>query len=1498
MGDSKEAGETPGLRATHRGTSLRLRLFGAALASLALSAAALFLLVYVPNERREAIAGWVERLEAVANDRNAAVDEWIADNLRDARTAASSPSVRAAVAARRAGSAFVAADRLDEALSSLQSGRRHGGSALFGEGGIWLGGSGRWGSKKEVEDVARLLGTQAAVDFLLGADGAPLVVFSATVPGGGEGARAVILVDPAEWLYPLLAREAVPTRTGEVLLARLDGRDLVVLSPLRTRPDSPLKLRIPASGPALGARLVTTRKEMAGEFPDYRGEPVEAAGRLVPGTGWVLVAKVDREEALALFRAKMRWAAALLSFTIVLGGLLAAALVREAGNRFRRAAAASNQRLAFLLKEANDAILYSAADGAVLEANPRAEELYGYSRAELLTMSLRDLRPPEGRVELDRQLAAIWAGAPPVFETNVLRKDGTAVEVEESVRLTSVEGKPGFTSVIRDVSARKESERRIVFLNRMLRTHTAVNQLIIRERDQQRLFDGVCRAAVDVAGFRMAWIGLADRTAGSVRPAAVAGHDDGYLSATSIRCDETMEGRGPTGTAIRERRTVTLDDTRDDPRLEPGKSSAALPLLVDGEAIGALTVYSDERAAFTGEIVALLEELASDLAFALQVTRAEEAHRQVEERYRHISENAADVIWILDVATRRFTYVSPSIERLRGFTPEEVIDQPVESALIPESRQLITEELPRRIAAFEAGDESERTAITQMDQLRRDGTVVPTEVATTLLTNSQGRVVEVLGVTRDVSERKRAEEELRESEERFSGAFNDAPIGMGLVLPDGRWFKVNRALCDLVGYSEAELLTRTFQDITHPEDLDIDLENVRRIIAGEIRTYAMEKRYVHARGHSVAVLLNVSLIRDGQGRPLYFVAQVQDITERKAAERTITHLNRVYAMLSGINTLIVRVRDTGELFREACRIAVEGGGFRMALIGLVDRTTLKMVSIVSAGKDDALLAAIRNRLASKEDARNTMVAEAIREKKAVVANDSQSDPRVVFPEQYLEAGVRSMAVLPLIVSDEAVGVIALYARESDFFLDGEMKLLTELAGDVAFAIDHIEKQKRLDYLAYYDVLTGLANRALFRDRVAQHIRAASSGGHQLAVGLIDLERFKSISDTFGRLAGDALLRQVAEWLTRIAGDATLLARIGADHFAAVLPEVKREGDVALLVEKSLEALKAHPFRLDAGVFRIAARVGIALFPDDGADAETLLRKSEAALKKAKASGDRHLFFRQEMTEAVAGRVTLEHSLRVALEKGEFVLHYQPTFSLASGKLTSAEALIRWDDPRTGLVPPGQFIPILEEIGLIHEVGRWALRTAVEDHLRWRAAGLPAVRIAVNVSPLQLRRRSFVDEIREVVGMDAHAAAGLALEITEGLIMEDVKHSIASLQAIRAMGVSVAIDDFGTGFSSLAYLAKLPVDTLKIDRSFVNDMTAGPEGTALVSTIIDLAHSLKLNVVAEGVETEEQSRLLGLLKCDEMQGFLRSKPLPRELFEARFLTSPPADAGLG
>jgi diguanylate cyclase (GGDEF)-like protein len=608
-------------------------------------------------------------------------------------------------------------------------------------------------------------------------------------------------------------------------------------------------------------------------------------------------------------------------------------------------------------------------------------------------------------------------------------------------------------------------------------------------------------------------------------------------------------------------------------------------------------------------------------------------------------------------------------------------------------------------------------------------------------------------------------------------------------------------------------------------------------------------------------------------------------------EDKLKRLERLYAMVTGITALGVRVRDRADLFKSSCRIAVEQGEFDMAWIALVDGSDARIVPMAWAGLDEQAMVAIKAHFLSDEGTLTgrTLAARAIRERAAVVSNDVRNDEGLNFCKMHREAGVRSIAVLPLIICDKAIGVFALYTRKPEYFDAAGIALLTELAGNVAFAVDHIEKQERLDHFAYYDALTGLANRSLFLDRVTQHMLRCSSNGHRLAVFLVDLERFKKFNDSLGRPAGDALLKQVADWLAQNAGSVSVLARVGADQFAIVLPDVTSEGEAVLLLERTVTAFLTHPFKINDVIYRIAAKIGAGLYPDDGTDADTVFKNAEAALKKAKVSGDRYLFYAPKMTDTVVGSFGIENRLRQALENEEFVLHYQPKVNLKSGKLAGVEALIRWNDPKSGLVPPARFIPILEETQLIHEVGRWALAKAIEDYQRWRSLGLPAVRIAVNVSPLQLRSKNFVAQIEEAIGIVPGAAAGLELEITESLIMENVDHSVANLLAIRALGVTIAIDDFGTGFSSLSYLSKLPVHTLKIDRSFIVDMESGERGLTLVSVIINLAHALKLNVVAEGVETQQQLRTLRQLGCDEMQGYLFGKPVPVDTFESKYLT---------
>ncbi|MDO8860803.1 EAL domain-containing protein [Haliea sp. E1-2-M8] len=740
---------------------------------------------------------------------------------------------------------------------------------------------------------------------------------------------------------------------------------------------------------------------------------------------------------------------------------------------------------------------------------------------------------------------------------------------------------------------------------------------------------------------------------------------------------------------------------------------------------------------------------------------------------------------------------------------------------------------------------------------------------------------------------RQADRRLAQMEQRYFGLLEAAPDAMAVVDQDGLIVLLNLRAESQFGYPRDELLG-------HPVTTIIPNGFAERLVADSLRTAAealsqqigtgIELIGRRRDGTEFPIEIMLSPLETPEG--LLVTAAIRDISLRRLAENKIIYLNRIYATLSGINTLIVRARNRDELFREACRLAVEAGGFCKVWIGLVDATGKNLDLTASADMDPNLTGILDDScvLAECGPLGSSLAVRAVREKKVLFSNSVQADTPLLFGGEYAATEIHSTAVLPLIVADSVVGVFALYSTETDFFDEVELNLLAELAGDISYAIANIDQQDQLSYLAYYDALTGLANQKLFLERVSTQILSASYGGHELALYLFDLEGFKNINDSLGQTAGDTLLQQVAEWLTGQVGDPNLVARISSDCFAVVLPMVGNAGDVARLVKKSMAEFTESLFHLHDVDLRVAAKVGVALFPEDADTADQLFKKAEAALKRAKEDGDRYLFYTRKMTDMVASRLSLENQLRKALEEEQFVLHYQPIIDLSSGEISGAEALIRWNHPEAGLLAPVDFIPILEETGMIRDVGRWVLRQAIDDYLRWCDQGLPNMRVAVNLSQLQLRDPEFVTEIRELLAVDARAATGLELEITESLMMLDVEQNVESLNAIRELGVRIAIDDFGTGYSSLSHLARLPVDTLKVDRTFVQDMTLSPEGHVLVHAIISLAHLLKINVVAEGVETEGQSEALRLLSCNEVQGFLFSKPIPADVFEEGLLAA--------
>ncbi|HEX2829184.1 MAG TPA: EAL domain-containing protein [Burkholderiales bacterium] len=723
----------------------------------------------------------------------------------------------------------------------------------------------------------------------------------------------------------------------------------------------------------------------------------------------------------------------------------------------------------------------------------------------------------------------------------------------------------------------------------------------------------------------------------------------------------------------------------------------------------------------------------------------------------------------------------------------------------------------------------------------------------------------------------RAQEALRLSEARFRSFMGHLPGNASICDADGRYAYVNEVWEKTFGLSADEVIGRRYDEL--PAQFTAELLSGHATV---LRTNAAAAGITKtgSNGNSRWWLSHhfpIPALEDGRG----MVGTIAiDVTERTLQEERIARLSRIHAVLSGLNSAIVRLRDSRQLLAEACCIANEHGGFGVAWIGMIDPASGHITAVASAGlgpEEDVATSALVINGAPRS---RGIVAEMLGSGRPAVCNDITVALEMPSArrQEAVRRGYRSMLVLPLTVSGRIAAAFCLYSKERNAFSAEEVKLLIQLASDVSFGLELNDKEEKLYYLAWHDPVTGLANRARLHDRLQDALATAAPGRSHIAVVVWDIKRFRTINDTFGRSAGDELLRIVAAKIANAWPRVEHMARLSADCFGGLVSDVTRATDIAQWMEQSAAAL-AEPVLLNGTELLIGVTAGIAMYPTDGRDPDTLLANAEAALKQAKLRAERYVFYEAAMNARVAEKLTLESRLRRALDKDQFVLHYQKKIDVATGAAKGLEALIRWDDPEAGLVPPAKFIPLLEETGLILDVGRWAIGKALADRRARASQGLPTPRVAVNVSAIQLRRPEFVAGVLKSLGTGDH---GLDLEITESLLMEDIEANIAKLRALKDEGINISIDDFGTGYSSLSYLAQLPVDALKIDRSFVMSMMDKSESTMIISTIISLAHALRMRVIAEGVETAEQAKLLRLLQCDEAQGYLFARPMPWDL----------------
>jgi len=730
----------------------------------------------------------------------------------------------------------------------------------------------------------------------------------------------------------------------------------------------------------------------------------------------------------------------------------------------------------------------------------------------------------------------------------------------------------------------------------------------------------------------------------------------------------------------------------------------------------------------------------------------------------------------------------------------------------------------------------------------------------------------------EIKERKRIEKE----QARLVAIIEATPDMVATGDPNGHVLYYNRAGLRMLGFDPGlDLPTVRFLD-THPEWAAKLVAETGIPHAIEHGTWSGETALLRRDGREIPISQVIIAHKEPDGSAEYLSTIARDITVQKENERRIMRLNRLYAVLSGINMAIVRTHDRQELFEEACRIAVEHGQFRMAWIGLLDADGITVTPVAKAGIEEGYLDNIK--MSAIQDAPDgcRMVTRALREQTAVFCNDIDTDPQMArWREEALRRGYRSIVVFPLQVGEKVVGLLLLYAAETDFFDREELALLTELAGDISFALDHMEKEQRLNYLAYYDALTGLPNRALLNDRLEQTTRAARHNEWLLAVLFVDLDNFKAVNDTLGHTIGDVLLQEVARRLASCLRDTDTVGRLGGDEFGIILPEISNSEDAAMVARKVIESC-AKPYLIQGHELFVSASVGITLFPDDAVDSEILIRNADTALYRAKDLGrNTYQFFTAEMNQSTQDKMRLETDLRHALANGEFLLHYQPKVSCVSGKITGFEALLRWQHPQRGLVGPDEFIPALEETGLMVSVGEWVLASACVQAKSWHDAGLGTPSMAVNISGRQIDAADLCETVRSALTASGLAPAHLELELTESQLMKEAEGIIGLLSRLKVIGVHIAVDDFGTGYSSLAYLKRFPIDSLKVDKDFVRDIVADVNDVSITRAIITLAHNLKLKVVAEGVETEGQLGLLIANHCDEVQGYYFSRPLPAE-----------------
>jgi diguanylate cyclase (GGDEF)-like protein/PAS domain S-box-containing protein len=698
---------------------------------------------------------------------------------------------------------------------------------------------------------------------------------------------------------------------------------------------------------------------------------------------------------------------------------------------------------------------------------------------------------------------------------------------------------------------------------------------------------------------------------------------------------------------------------------------------------------------------------------------------------------------------------------------------------------------------------------------------------------------------RYVIERKTSQAALQRSEARFRAMSDASPLGIFVSDVEGECVYTNAAYHAISGLSFEQALGTNWSTAIHPEDRERVLAEWRD--AARMQTpFQSEARFLRGDESVVWTRLNTGAMCDG-GTSHGRVQTVEDISERKSAE----------FVLQAAEEALFEEKERAQVTLNSIGDAV----LTTDLLGNVTYLNLVAETMTGWPREDALgrpIAEVFTILdgTTRLAAANPMLRAIVEDRTVGLGPDC-----VLVRRDGFESAIEDSAA-PIHNRDgQVTGAVIVFRDVSE-----SRAMVVEMA-----------------HLAQHDVLTGLPNRLLLTEQFSHALGLAQRHRTQVGLLFLDLDNFKHINDSLGHAIGDQLLQSVANRLVECVRTTDTVCRQGGDEFVILLAEIGQPQDAAQIAESLRDALD-FPHLIGGHELHISLSIGISIFPDDGSNVETLMQNADAAMYHAKASGrNNYQFFRADMNARAVRRQFVANSLYRAMKQGEFVLHYQPKVDLASGGLTGVEALIRWQDPDLGLVLPAQFVPVAEENGLIVPVGRWVLREACRQVRAWLDAGLRAVPVSVNISAVEFRNEGFLDGVALILKETGLAPHYLELELTESILMHDVEASASVLEALKAMGVQLAIDDFGTGYSSLSYLKRFPINTLKIDQSFVRDITTNADDATIVAAMIGMGKNLKQRVIAEGVETQEQLAFLRARHCDEGQGFHFSRPVSADDF---------------